>query len=97
MGKGFNFSNTSWGEMNEMYSSSGVTRDMVRARGMDIGTIRIVELWIPREISEKHVIQNIFYCQDRGLSVSWWTLESRKWDLKDRLQEVEGKSLDLSN
>lgn len=35
--------------------------------------------------------------KDPGFSVSLETLESRKWDLGGRTQEVEGKGSALSN
>ena len=60
---------------------SVVTGEMARTHGTDMVTTRILELWILGEISEKRVIQNIFYYQGPLFSASLGRQEARRWDL----------------
>ena len=73
-------------KLNKMNYVSVVTGEMAWTHGTDMVTTRILELWIPGEISEKRVTQNIFYYQGPQFSASLGTQESRRWDLGSKRQ-----------
>ena len=73
-------------KLNKMNYFSVVMGDMANTRGNVMVTTRILELWTPGEISEKWVIQNIFYYQGPQFSTSLETRESRRWDLGGKRQ-----------